>query len=88
MSRYVENPRLSHAGILTTRQRLRYLDYHLLRRPANAQLENRKDEKDLARTGLHELDTVKDFGACSDTSSEVALAFSPKRSLADGTVGH
>ena len=46
-------------------QRLRYLDHKLLRRPAEMIHEHDPDKgrNELVTTGLHELDTVKDFGA-------------------------
>lgn len=52
-----------YASPLTAFQRLRYLDYHLLRRPAEAHIENSRDSKALDTAGLHEIHAIKDFGA-------------------------
>lgn len=39
------------------------MDYHLVRRAAKARFDRAVDRNDLVTTGLHEVDSVKDFGA-------------------------
>jgi len=47
---------------LTDAQNLRYKDYQLAARPAEVNRETEPSTEQSDKTGLHESDTVKDFG--------------------------